>query len=176
MEAVKALSRSNKIFVLGSSSLLPSFPDLGEENGPLTMTFDADLLLDPISKEIAGVLSEAVGANSLFESANGYHADIVHPDITRTLPPGWKDRLVPLEGFSNVLCLDPCDLAAVKIVVGREKDLALVRSLLELGKITKDELRGRFHTMALGEKELFRAGRNLAAVLAQDEPNEGSDP
>ena len=38
-EAIGALSRSEKIIVLGSSSLLPRFPDLGEKNGPLTTTF-----------------------------------------------------------------------------------------------------------------------------------------
>ncbi len=164
-EAIEALSRCEKIIVLGSSSLLSSFPDLGEQNGPLTTTFDADFLVEPTGPQIAGLLSEAIGAGSLFEAANGYHADIVHPDITKTLPPGWENRLMVLEGFPSVFCLDPYDLAAVKITVGREKDLALVRSLLELGKIESAKLRERFQTMALGERELFRAGRNLAAVL-----------
>jgi len=165
VEAAGALSRCDKIVVLGSSSLLSSFPDLGENHGALTTTFDADFLLEPTGKQMAEVLSEAIGANSLFEAANGYHADIVHPDITRTLPPGWEDRLVPLEGFANVFCLDPHDLAAVKITVGREKDLALVRALLKLGKIEPAKLRERFNIMPLGERELFKAGRNLAAVL-----------
>lgn len=133
------------------------------------MTFDADFLLDPTGKQISDVLSEAVGANSLFESTNGYHADIVHPDITQTLPPGWEGRLIVLEDFSDVFCLDPYDLAAVKIVVGREKDLTLVRALLRLGKIEPDKLRERFQTMPLGERELFKAGRNLAGVLKGDE-------
>ncbi len=165
LDAVLALSRSDKIFVLGSSSLLSSFPDLGENGGPLETTFDADFLLDPTSKEIADVLLEALGANSLFEAANGYHADILHPNITKTLPPGWKERLVSLEGFSNVFCLDPCDAAVVKVIVGREKDLALVRRLLELGKIQATPLRARFHTMPFRERELVAAARNLAAVL-----------
>ena len=56
------------------------------------------------------------------------------------------------------------DLAVVKVVVGREKDLALVRRLLELGKIGVAELKDRWGTMALGEREMFRSGRNLAEV------------
>jgi len=69
-----------------------------------------------------------------------------------------------LEGFSNVFCLDPYDLAAVKIVAGREKDLALVRNLLDLEKIEIGKLRERFHSMPLGERQLFRADKNLGEV------------
>ena len=84
---------------------------------------------------------EAVGQGSLFRAEHGYHADILHPTIVESLPPGWEERLVAMEGFENVFALDPYDLAAVKVVVGREKDLALVRGLLGLGKITAEKLR-----------------------------------
>jgi hypothetical protein len=69
-----------------------------------------------------------------------------------------------MAGFGNVFALEPMDLAVVKVVVGREKDLALVRRLLELGKIGVAELKDRWGTMALGEREMFRSGRNLAEV------------
>lgn len=169
-EAISALSRCEKIIVLGSSSLLSSFPELGEQGGPLTTTFDADFMVEPAGEQIAGFLSEAIGSGSLFEASNGYHADIVHPDITTTLPPGWENRLVPLAGLNQVFCLDPYDLAAVKITLGREKDLSLVGALLKLGKIKPSKLRERFQTLSLDERELFKAGRNLAVLLkaAQD--------
>ena len=101
----------------------------------------------------------------MFHTNHGYHADILHPTIVESLPPGWEDRLVCMEGFDNVFALDPYDLAAVKLVVGREKDLALVRGLLLLGKFSADRLRERLHTMPLGEREMFRSGRNLADVI-----------
>lgn len=53
----------------------------------------------------------------------------------------------------------------VKVVVGREKDLALVKGLLELKKITEEKLRERLYTMPLGEKEMFRAGRNFSEII-----------
>lgn len=165
VSVVTDLAHSEKIHVLGSASLLASFSELSEEEGPLATTFDADFLLDPIDENIARFVGKQCGENTAFHREHGYHADIVHPDITKTLPPGWRDRLVPLEGFARVYCLDPCDLAAVKITVGREKDLALVRALLALGKIDPGALRARFQTMPLGEKELFEAGKNLAAAL-----------
>lgn len=158
------LAQSRKVFVLGSSSILASFPELGEA-GLLDNTYDADFLLDPINKGIFELLKEAIGEGSLFEKEKGYHADILHPSIVETLPPGWEGRLVALRGFDNVFALDPVDLAAVKIVVGREKDLALVRRLLELGKISGVDLNTRWSSMELGERELFRSGRNLREVL-----------
>jgi hypothetical protein len=164
VESACALAQSRRITVLGSSSLLVSFPELGEFQ-LLENTFDADFLLDPISKEIAAYLAEAIGRESLFHSEKGYHADILHPDIVKSLPPGWESRLVQMTGFANVFGLDPCDLAATKLVVGRSKDLELVRGLLRLGKISVENLRSRLNAMPLGEKEMFRAGRNLSEVL-----------
>ena len=163
VESARALGESRKVIVLGSSSLLASFPEIGEE-GLLDNTYDGDLLLDPISKEIASFLTESLGQGSLFRAQKGYHADILHPTIVESLPPGWGDRLVLMEGFDNVFALAPYDLATVKLVVGREKDLALVRGLLGLGKIFLEKLRERLHAMPLGEKEMFRAGRNLEEV------------
>ena len=158
-----ALAQCQKIFVLGSSSILASFPELGEE-GLLDNTFDADLLLDPVNKGVFELLKEAIGEGSLFEKEKGYHADILHPSIVETLPPRWEERLVAVHGFDNVFALQPLDLAAVKIVVGREKDLVLVRRLLELGKISFEDLNHRWSSMALGERELFRSARNLEEV------------
>lgn len=164
VESARALGESRRVIVFGSASILASFPEIGEE-GLLDNTYDGDLLLDPISKEIAAFLTESLGQGSLFRAQKGYHADILHPTIVESLPPGWEERLVLMDGFENAFALDPYDLAAVKVVVGREKDLALLRGLLLLGKISTDRLRERLHTMPLGEKEMFRAGRNLADVI-----------
>ncbi|MFZ4775371.1 MAG: DUF6036 family nucleotidyltransferase [Terrimicrobiaceae bacterium] len=165
IESARALAESRKVIVLGSASILASFPELGDQ-GLLETTYDGDLLLEPINKDIAAFLTEALGHGSLFRAEKGYHADFLHPSIVQSLPPRWEERLVVMEGFENVFALDPYDLAAVKVVVGREKDLALVRGLLDLKKITPEKLRERFHEMPLGEKEMFRAGRNFAGLLA----------
>lgn len=51
-----------------------------------------------------------------------------------TLPPGWRDRLLPIEnentGGAVGWCIDPDDLAVSKLAAGREKDLEFVRALL----------------------------------------------
>jgi hypothetical protein len=40
-----------------------------------------------------------------------------------------------------------------------------VKGLLELKKITEEKLRERLYTMPLGEKEMFRAGRNFVEII-----------
>lgn len=159
-----ALSDCSKLLVLGSSSIFASFPELDSESGPLETTYDADLLLEPIDKETARILTESIGNKSLHHDKHGFYADILHPSITDSFPPGWRERLVPLHGFANVWALDPHDLGMVKLCVGRDKDLDLVRCLLKLKKLDCARLRERFASLSLGEKELFRAGRNLGAV------------
>ncbi len=47
LDSVAALARPRRIVVLGSSSLLPTHPQLGESGQPLELSLDADLLLDP---------------------------------------------------------------------------------------------------------------------------------
>jgi hypothetical protein len=164
LEELRSLEGTRKIVVLGSSSLLVFHPELGESGGPLDLTYDADFLLQPVDRDLALSLGSVLGANKAFHLQFGYHADILHPSIVETLPPGWEERLVAVAGFENVFALDPLDLAAVKLLVGREKDLALVRRLLELGKISAEDLSRRWSSMGLGERELFRSGRNLAEV------------
>ncbi len=164
VSAALALSECSTLLVLGSSSIFASFPELDSEDGPWETTYDADLLLEPIDKDTAAILGESIGNRSLHHNKYGFYADILHPSITDPFPPGWKDRLVPLDGFPNVWALDPHDLGMVKLCVGREKDLELVRALLQMKKLECAKLRERFRSLPLGEKELFRAGRNLGSV------------
>ena len=55
VEAVHALAHSERICVLGSSALLNPFPELGETDGPLELTYDADLLLQPCDDGLAAL-------------------------------------------------------------------------------------------------------------------------
>jgi hypothetical protein len=153
--------------VLGSSSLLPTYPQLGEAGQPLEVSQDVDLLLEPIDQAIADLLKEAVGQESAFQQRYGYYADILRPAIAESLPSGWESRLQAVTGRANVFALDPYDLAMVKLMVGREKDLELLRALLRLGLLEPARLRAHFHQTPLGEREALTAGRNLTALLKE---------
>lgn len=98
---------------------------------------------------------------------DGYYADCLRPEIVETFPLGWETRLIPFEDYVDVFSLDPYDVALIKLIVGRPKDLALLRALLELGKLTVAGIEGRYRETPLEEPELFRAGRNLQAIAGK---------
>ncbi|MCX6878607.1 MAG: hypothetical protein NTW21_33050 [Verrucomicrobia bacterium] len=148
-KAAQALADDCQIVVLGSASLLASFPDLGHSSGPLASTFDADLCPQPFDENTGKMLEEALGESRAFHSRHGYHADILRDSILETLPVGWRERLVPVPDCASVLALEPHDLAAVKLLVGRPKDLALVRILHEYRLIQADTVRERLHLLNL---------------------------
>ncbi len=167
LNSVAALVQPRRIIVLGSSSLLPQHPQLGDAGQPLELSLDADLLLEPVDESLASVLKDAVGHESAFEQRHGYYADILRPVITETLPAGWESRLHPVPGYDNVFALDIYDLALVKLVVGREKDLELLRALLKLGLVEPAPLRAHYQHTPLGEREAVTAGRNLSRILGE---------
>lgn len=167
IEVVRAVAQPRRLQILGSASLLPRHPELGVPGGALERTTDADFLLDPSNESIAESLQFAAGRDSAFMSQNGYYADILRPVIAETLPAGWESRLHPVSGYDNVFALDPYDLAIVKLVVGREKDLELLRAMLRLKIVEPEPLRRHYQQTPLGEREAFDAGRNLTRVLQE---------
>ena len=161
IDIVKAMTRPQQITVLGSSALLAGIPDLGAQGGPLELSVDADLLVDPCDERQAGVLHEAIGEGSLFHREYGVYADFMRPEITATFPDGWQKRCVLLDGDRSVRCLHPIDLAVVKLQIGRAKDVALLKALLTTGVISLEALRTAYQETAMNEQEMFKAGRIL---------------
>lgn len=164
IESVHSLGRSASIRVLGSSALLASFPELGETGGPLELSYDADLLVEPCDEQLAAMLHEAVGEGSLFAQRTGYHADILRPEIVETLPPGWKSRLVPFQ--TTAAALAPEDVLVVKLRLGRAKDLELCHELLRRGLVSADKLKERVDATPMPEAEIVRVCRRLNEMRA----------
>lgn len=167
LDAVLGLAKPERINVLGSSSLLADHPVLGEPGQPLETSYDADRLLVPVDDEVAAILAEAVGQQSLFAKRNGCYADILRPALAEPLPAGWESRLHPVAGYRNVFALDPYDLAVVKLMVGREKDLNLLRALLRRGILEPQRLREHYQRTPLGERQMSPAGRHLQMLLGE---------
>jgi len=102
------------------------------------------------------MLDEALGGNRAYYLRHGYHADILRDTIFETLPTGWRDRLIPVPGPDGALALDPHDLAAVKVLVGRPKDLDLVRNLHQNGRIRAEFVKERLDLIAMDERGIAR--------------------
>lgn len=152
---------------MGSSSLLAYDAALGEEGQPLELSLDADLLIEPIDGAQVAILHEALGEGSLFHREYGVYVDLLRPEIEETLPPGWRDRCVPMEVSDNIVCLDPYDLAVAKLCVARDKDMELLQGLVHRGLIRLDELQARYQDTPMDERRMFRAGRALGKLKPQ---------
>lgn len=161
IDIVKAMTRPKQITVLGSSSLLASNPDLGEKGRPLELSLDADLLIEPCDEGQAGILHEAIGEGSLFHREYGVYADFMRPEIAETFPAGWQQRCIHLGRDRSVRCLNPIDLALVKLKLGREKDVALLQSMLKSGVINLAGLQKAHQETVMNERDMFKAGRLL---------------
>lgn len=149
IRAAEALAEDVPLLVLGSSSLLASFPEFGDPQGPLASSFDADLCPVPFNELIAIMLDEALGEDRAYFRIHGYHADILRDSILDTLPLGWSERLVPVPETHRANALEPHDLAAVKLLVGRPKDLSLVRDLHSAAKLKSKIVRERIDLLPI---------------------------
>ena len=185
LDAARGLVHPGQMTVMGSTAMLALDPELGERGQPLELSLDADVLVEPFVEREAAVLHEAIGEGSLFHQEYGVYLDLLRPQIATTLPPGWRPRRRPIDGASDALFLDPYDAALAKLVLGRDKDMALLRALLQSRRLDFAELKTRFGETPLNESELFRAGRNLNLLAEKPretqrppppEPEEGPSP
>ncbi len=156
IRSAQSLAEDTTLIVLGSASLLASFAELGDSDGPLATTYDADLLPDPFDELTAVMLHEALGENRAYFRIHGYHADILRDSIEGTLPEGWRERLVPIHGMRSAFALDPHDLAAVKLLVERPKDISLVKLLLTRNLLDTAVIEERIHQLPVPVEALPR--------------------
>ncbi len=166
LEAVASLVHPEEITVLGSSALLAADATLGEPGGPLEFSYDADLLIRPIDQAVAEVLAEAIGEESLFANRNSYYAHILRPSIVETFPSGWNLRLEKVRGSSGARALNVYDVALIKLVLGREKDMDLLTALLARQVLIPETLREHYRAARLEDPQALKAGRNLHKLLA----------
>jgi hypothetical protein len=164
IRAAHAMADDREFIVLGSASLLASYPELDLQNAPLASTYDADLCPLPFDELTGTMLEEALGGDRAYFRRHGYHADILRDSILQTLPQGWQDRLVPIPNCPSAKAIDPYDLAAVKLLVGRPKDLDLVKKLVHQNLIHPDILRARLDLLDIPVELLPRLLANFNAL------------
>jgi len=147
LEAARALAPDREFVVLGSAALLAGIPSLGDPGAPLAATYDADLCPRPFDELTGEMLEEALGQSRAYYRRHGYHADILRDSILGTFPLGWESRLIPVPGVKGAQAVEAHDLAATKLLVGRDKDLALVRQLLADDRLDRSLIEERIRLL-----------------------------
>lgn len=134
------------ILVIGSQAILATVdsPGLPPE---AVRSVEADIVFfdDPDHRK-ADMVDGAIGEASQFHQQHGYYGQGVGLS-TAVLPDGWRDRLVPFDRAdadpAAAWCLEIYDIAAAKLVAGREKDFEYVGALLAASLLATADLRRR---------------------------------
>lgn len=140
LRACGSIAGCREIMVIGSQAILASYPEAPEE---LLRSLEVDCypLEDPAK---ADLIDGSIGELSPFHETFGYYAHGIGPE-TASLPSGWQGRVVRYESQNTGgvvgLCLSPADLAASKLLAGREKDLEFVRAMLRAGMVAEATIR-----------------------------------
>lgn len=170
---VAETAEAEKIVVFGSASLLPWFPELGDDHGgPLSKTFDADMVPLPFDEEVGMMLFKTFGRLRAFHNHFGYYADIVRPFAFEQFPNGWEDRLIPVPGVDRAFCIEPHDMAAAKCQAGRPKDIELLALLFSTGRLKPDLVRERLREVPMREAMIVVSHRTLDQATQQASKSE----
>ena len=161
--AAAAVTNEYEIVVIGSQSILGAVAD---PPAALLQSMEADCY--PLKQpELADLIDGAIGELSPFHERFGYYAQGVGPE-TAVLPAGWQDRLVKLQNENTDLkigwCLEPHDLAAAKLVAGREKDGPFVQTMLRHGLIQLNTLLDRVQALPVDANAKARLARHAQAL------------
>lgn len=129
IRAAGDIAADRHFIVIGSQAILGAYPNAHPD---VTQSVEVDLYPRD-HPERSDLLDGAIGELSPFHDTHGFYVHGVGPK-TATLPTGWKRRLIPLRnvntGGHTGWCLEPHDLAASKLVAGRERDREYVSALL----------------------------------------------
>ena len=134
------------ILVIGSQAILGTYDD-ADLPDEATRSVEADIVFfDDPDDDKADQVDGVIGEESAFHQTHGYYGQGVSL-TTAVLPVGWRERLVPFEredaAPATASCLELYDIAAAKLVAGREKDYEYVGALIGSGLIQVAVLRQR---------------------------------
>lgn len=173
--AIRAASRllgTDTVYVVGSQSILASYPGL---SGCVAKSNEADIIprlregdQDRRPDEEALEIEGCLGADSQFFKTHGFMVEgLVEEDLC--LPSGWKERLIPLSnentGGCTGLCLECYDMAAAKLAAGRIKDRDGLVNLIRQGILKPKELLKRIDEFASDQLPEMTTRDDLKARL-----------
>lgn len=150
LRAAKAITGETVFVLAGSQAVLAQYP-----SPPSAMAMSMEIDIYPrFRPDLSEVIEGALGANSPFHGAFGYHADGIGPE-TAIFPAHWEGRAIELSGHplldgATAICPEIHDLAASKLVAFREKDKLWVRVAIQAGLVDPATLRDRVDEVDYG--------------------------
>jgi hypothetical protein len=148
------------IYVIGSQAVYGAYPDF--ELDVVLASKDIDVFTIPYLERWWLPVIEQFGSDSDFDIERGYYVDMVKPELPR-LPLGWEGRavrrvigtIVVGARSEEVTAVYPeiHDLAASKIAIGRDQDLAFLSGLIESDLVQRDLLEDRLRDAPRMDKE-----------------------
>jgi len=163
IRAACRVSGDTEVYVFGSQAILGSFPE-----APASLLRSAEADIQPKNRPEATVLVDgALGEDSDFHRLHGFWVHGVEMAVA-ALPGGWESRTVPVSHPVGTrggtgLCVEPHDLAASKLVAGRDKDLEFADALLREGLIDSAVLGRRLDAIPPGHEDAVRRARAFLA-------------
>jgi hypothetical protein len=163
IRAAGAITGSRRLIVIGSQSILGTFPMGAPER--VYLSREADLIpIDAPGK--SDVISVVLGQYSPFDQTFGYFGDGVELTTAR-LPSDWQERLVRIENANTNgyvgLCLEPHDLLVAKYFAGREKDHDYCAAVVAAGLVDRGTLLRRLADTELDDEQRLRIERRISA-------------
>lgn len=165
LRAAAAITGLKHFVLVGSQAALVQHPSL-----PVPMLESDEVDIYPRDQpELADVVDGAIGRDSPFHATFGYYADGVGPE-TAKLPAGWEERAFrlhnPHTGGATAIAPELHDLAAAKLIAGREKDVAWVEAAVGARLVDPSVLADRIRQVVVEPALITRAGA-IAARLAR---------
>jgi hypothetical protein len=140
IRAACEVAGDTELLIFGSQAILGSYPDAPES---LRASIEVDVSPRNLP-ENTDRIDGALGELSLFHRTHGFY---VHGVLIESavLPRGWEQRTVAVGDLQTTrghtgYCLEAHDLAASKLVAGRDKDRVFVATLLIEGLIDGETL------------------------------------
>lgn len=150
LHTASRIAEERDVLVIGSQSVLGSIPeDRLPDEAVASIEVDIAFLDDPDEAK-ADRVDGAIGELSKFHETFGYYAQGVSV-TTAVLPPGWRERLIPVENDNTApgrgLCLEPHDCVVAKLIAGRHKDIAFADALLRSRLVSAAVLSARVDSL-----------------------------
>ena len=163
LRAASAIADERDLVVIGSQAVLGQFPNAPDA---LLVSVEVDVY-SRHAPDRSDLIDGAIGELSAFHQTFGYYAHGVD-ETTATLPAGWAERLVPLRndntGGATGWCLEVHDLAASKLVAGRERDVDYLRVLIHERMVAPAVLRERVAGLPLQPERVEHLLQQLARL------------